>query len=61
MPTIMTRNPGEISLANFTVKSGDNHLYRGVSGVAGGVVVNGALKSGQTIQIPDQHHEQHRY
>lgn len=50
MPTIVTRNPGEISLANFTVKSGDNHLYRGAGGVAGGVVENGALKSGQTVQ-----------
>ena len=43
MPTIVSRNPYEISLANFTVKSGANRLTRPV---AGGVVEHGALKEG---------------
>lgn len=43
MPTIVTRNPYEISLANFTVKSGANRLSRPI---AGGVVEHGALKDG---------------
>ncbi|KAA6413449.1 MAG: hypothetical protein FRX48_03195 [Lasallia pustulata] len=51
MPTIINRNPDEISLANFTVLSGANALYRGPSGVpGGGVVENGALKGGKTVQ-----------
>ena len=32
MPTIVTRNPYEISLANFTVRSGENRLARPVGG-----------------------------
>ena len=49
MPTIINRNPDEISLANFTVLSGANALYR--DPVPGnGVVENGALKGGKTIQ-----------
>ena len=49
MPTIMTSNPNEISLANFTVKSGENRLSRDpVPG--GGIVENGALKGGMTRQ-----------
>ncbi|KAJ9266753.1 hypothetical protein DTO212C5_6180 [Paecilomyces variotii] len=56
MPSLVTRNPNEISLANFTVKSGENHLYRGAAGVpAGGVVENGALKGGQTVQTNMTH------
>lgn len=47
MPTIINRNPYEISLANFTVKSGANRLQRPV---AGGVVESGALKIGQVVQ-----------
>lgn len=47
MPTIINRNPYEISLANFTVKSGANALQRPV---AGGVVESGALKSGKVVQ-----------
>lgn len=51
LPTIINRNPDEISLANFTVLSGANALYRGSSGVTGGgVVENGALKGGKTVQ-----------
>lgn len=47
MPTIINRNPDEISLANFTVKNGDNRLQRPV---AGGVVESGALKLGEVKQ-----------
>ncbi|KAL9111674.1 MAG: hypothetical protein Q9227_003948 [Pyrenula ochraceoflavens] len=51
MPTIVTRNPGEISLANFTVISGRNRLERFNSTAAvGGTVENGALKGGRTVQ-----------
>lgn len=47
MPTIVNRNPYEISLANFTVKVGANALSRPI---AGGVVENGALKMGLVVQ-----------
>ncbi|KAJ9629809.1 hypothetical protein H2203_002190 [Taxawa tesnikishii (nom. ined.)] len=47
MPTIVTRNPYEISLANFTVKSGANRLQRPV---AGGIAESGALKGGRIVQ-----------
>lgn len=47
MPTIITRNPYEISLANFTVKHNANRLQRPV---AGGVVESGALKVGNVVQ-----------
>jgi len=43
MPTIINRNPDEISLANFTVKSGENRLQRPI---AGGVAESGSLKGG---------------
>ncbi|KAK0344367.1 hypothetical protein LTR91_013301 [Friedmanniomyces endolithicus] len=43
MPTIVTANPYEISLANFTVKSGENRLQRPVGG---GVAESGSLKGG---------------
>lgn len=42
-PTVATQNPFEISLANFTVKAGDNHLERQVGN---GTVEAGALKGG---------------
>lgn len=49
MPTVINRNPNEISIANFTVLSGANALNRDpVPG--GGVVENGALKGGKTVQ-----------
>ena len=49
LPTIINRNPNEINLANFTVLSGENALHRNpVTG--GGVVENGALKGGKTVQ-----------
>ncbi|KAK5129955.1 hypothetical protein LTR08_002672 [Meristemomyces frigidus] len=47
MPTILTRNPNEISLANFTVKSGENRLQRPI---AGGVAESGSLKGGVVTQ-----------
>ena len=51
MPTIINRNPNEISLANFTVLAGANHLQRAGGSVAvGGQVENGALKFGKTVQ-----------
>ncbi|KAL8959573.1 MAG: hypothetical protein Q9183_005606 [Haloplaca sp. 2 TL-2023] len=49
LPTLLNRNPDEISIANFTVLSGQNALYRDpVPG--GGRVENGALKGGETVQ-----------
>ena len=51
MPTIINRNPGEISLANFTVMNGGNKLERfGASVAVGGAVENGAVKFGKTVQ-----------
>ncbi|EEP82401.1 conserved hypothetical protein [Uncinocarpus reesii 1704] len=51
IPKLRTRDFGEISLANFTIKSGANHLDRGRQGVpAGGVVENGWLKGGKVVQ-----------
>lgn len=47
MPTVVSRNGWEISLANFTVKSGANKLQRPVGG---GVVEGGSLKGGKTVQ-----------
>ena len=48
MPTIVNKNPFEISLANFTVLSGANALHR--DPVPGnGVVENGALKGGSRV------------
>ncbi|WEW54972.1 alkaline phosphatase [Emydomyces testavorans] len=50
-PKLRVRDPGEISLANFTVKSGANRLDRGGVGVpAGGIVENGWLKDGKVVQ-----------
>ncbi|KAL8898220.1 MAG: hypothetical protein Q9207_006819 [Kuettlingeria erythrocarpa] len=49
LPTVINRNPDEISLANFTVLNGANALYRNPV-PAGGVVENGALKGGETVQ-----------
>ncbi|KAF1998507.1 alkaline phosphatase-like protein [Amniculicola lignicola CBS 123094] len=43
-PTVATRNPYEISLANFTVVAGENRLKRSV---AGGKVETGALQRGE--------------
>ena len=45
MPTVVNRNPNEISLANFTILSGANALQRPFQ-----TVENGALKGGQTLQ-----------
>jgi alkaline phosphatase D len=52
LPTIVDRNPNEISLANFTVRSGENRLARyGENGsVVDGTVENGVVKFGQTVQ-----------
>lgn len=49
MPTVVNRNPDEISLANFTVLRGANALQRNPS-PGGGIVENGALKLGKTVQ-----------
>ncbi len=46
MPTLINRNSLEISLANFTVKKGENRLDRG----APGAVENGVSKFGGTVQ-----------
>ena len=51
LPTIVSRNPNEISLANFSVLNGGNRLERsGRSAAVGGVVENGALKAGKVVQ-----------
>ncbi len=50
MPTIVNRNPNEISLSNFTVLNGANALQRNHQVTGGGVVENGALKGGITVQ-----------
>jgi alkaline phosphatase D len=47
MPTVVNRNPHEISLANFTVLAGANKLSRPI---AGGQVAAGALKVGKTVE-----------
>ncbi|KAH8677650.1 PhoD-like phosphatase [Xylariales sp. PMI_506] len=49
IPTTILRQPYEFSLANFTVRAGDNHLLRS-SGSAGGVVESGSSKNGQLVQ-----------
>merc|ERR1712093_210108 len=46
LPTIATRNGYEISLANFTVISGENRLKRTNGVVGGGLVESGSLKFG---------------
>lgn len=46
-PSLLTRNPYEISLANFTVKSGENRLQRPISN---GVAESGSLKGGMVKQ-----------
>ncbi|KAJ9502776.1 hypothetical protein H2202_001898 [Exophiala xenobiotica] len=50
MPTIVNRNPGEISLANFTVLSGENKLHRFNGTVVPAPVENGYVKFGQVKQ-----------
>ena len=47
MPTIVDRNPGEISLANFTVQSGANHLQRFNGTVVQSPVENGYVRFGE--------------
>ena len=44
LPTILNRNPHEISLANFTVLKNENRLQRPVGG---GEVESGSLKEGK--------------
>ena len=46
IPTVSKQNGLEISLANFTVKAGQNRLERKDGKVAGGVVESGSLKNG---------------
>ena len=43
-PSVATRNPWDLPLANFTAVSGDNHLQRPI---AGGQVESGAVKFGE--------------
>ncbi|PHH77387.1 hypothetical protein CDD82_3545 [Ophiocordyceps australis] len=43
-PSVATRNSWDISLANFTIRAGQNRLERPV---AGGVVESGALRGGR--------------
>ena len=47
IPTVLKQNGQEISLANFTVKSGENRLARGKGGVGvAAVVESGAVRGG---------------
>jgi alkaline phosphatase D len=51
LPTTTERGPDEISLANFTVKSGHNRLERNEDNVVSdGVVANGFLRNGEVEQ-----------
>jgi alkaline phosphatase D len=52
MPTIVDRNDGEISLANFSVYNGANCLGRWANGstAIGAVVENGYVRNGQVVQ-----------
>jgi alkaline phosphatase D len=50
MPTIVNRNPGEISLANFTVLKDENRLHRYNGTVVPAPVENGFVKFGQVKQ-----------
>lgn len=43
-PSVATRNPWDLPLANFTVTAGESHLQRPI---AGGIVESGAIKSGE--------------
>jgi alkaline phosphatase D len=60
LPTVVTRNPYEIPIANFTVKNGANKLTRPVGG---GKSFSGALKFGNNTQtnisksLADQYYE----
>ncbi|PNS18224.1 Alkaline phosphatase D [Sphaceloma murrayae] len=47
MPNILNRNPNEISIANFTVKAGENRLQRPIGG---GVAESGFLRDGTIRQ-----------
>ena len=58
LPSITTRNPYEISLANFTVKAGENKLQRAAHGgpaALGGVVESGSLKRGHLVETNVTH------
>ncbi|KAK2736231.1 hypothetical protein FQN57_000829 [Myotisia sp. PD_48] len=51
IPHLRDMNPNEVSLANFTVKSGANHLDRGrVGAPGGGIVENGWLQGGKVVR-----------
>ncbi|EXJ87263.1 alkaline phosphatase [Capronia epimyces CBS 606.96] len=50
MPTIVNRNPGEISLANFTVLKDENRLHRFNGTVVETPVENGWVKFGKVQQ-----------
>ncbi|PGH08651.1 hypothetical protein AJ79_05933 [Helicocarpus griseus UAMH5409] len=49
VPDLDTRNPWEVSLANFTIIAGENRLQRtnGIPSTGGSAVHNGALKNGE--------------
>ena len=57
MPTVVGRNGGEISLANFTIKEGGNRLERfnvagdgeGLTVAEGGIVEHGVVRGGVTM------------
>lgn len=49
IPTVSKQNGLEVSLANFTVRAGQNKLERKNGKVAGGVVESGYLKNGTVL------------
>ncbi|KAI1869532.1 hypothetical protein JX265_006622 [Neoarthrinium moseri] len=50
IPTTRVKQGHEISLANFTVLAGENHLHRQSSSAAASNAESGSLKNGQVIQ-----------
>lgn len=52
IPKMQMRNAGEIPLANFTVRSGENRLGRGLEGwgVGGGRAESGYLRGGEVVE-----------
>ncbi|KAK9770683.1 putative Alkaline phosphatase D [Seiridium cardinale] len=50
IPTTAVKQGYEISLANFTVLSGENHLHRQNGSAVATIAENGSLKNGQVVQ-----------
>jgi alkaline phosphatase D len=50
IPTTRVKQGYEVSLANFTVQAGENHLHRQNGSAVALIAENGSLKNGQTVQ-----------